>query len=270
MPDLEFRVIIDPDLDRQIDGVVAFGDFDASDHSSVIYRDDETHLFCRDLILGRHYPMTLVMRSLGSLGSLVSCAIYLHRDLAIHPSVPGLLASVSLVDNYGIVGLAHTDPDLSRFFKLCRVFLSSAPGEHVKQDRLTTAVGWIRDIILDGQYPALPPDPDPPRILDHGSDGFVLASSSHPDLMSGWENLYRRGYLRGLLIYGAQDMWHCLAARKSHFLAFDLAKAAQILNAAEQAMGEDPAWTQDGLWLSSPPSGTLILPSDLLRVFLRV
>jgi hypothetical protein len=60
-----------------------------------------------------------------------------------------------------------------------------------------------------------------------------------------------------------------LVARKSSFLAFDLQKAAEILNEAERAMGE-PEWVTDGLWLEGPPKGTRLLVSAITKVLVRV
>jgi hypothetical protein len=66
------------------------------------------------------------------------------------------------------------------------------------------------------------------------------------------------------------DRWHVLAARKSSYLSLDLNKAASLLNEMETVLGEPAEWVTDGLWLRGPERGTLILPTTLLNVFVRI
>lgn len=254
---------------------MAFGEFEPKGENllTAIYSVDEAHLFFRDLIFGRPFPLTLVTRSLDNLGVLLAVTLFLHRDLAIRPEIPGLFAASNLMDSCGTAGLAHVDRDLSKFLRLIRKLYISAPTKSDQQRALETAVGWLRTYILEGSFPALPPDSEPPRIVDRGTDGFVFATSFNMDLLLGWEELYRQGALRGVLMHQAAvntDRWHVLAARKSPFLSFDLTKGAALLNEAEAAMDEPREWVTDGLWLRGPLGGTLILPSLLLQVFLRI
>jgi hypothetical protein len=268
--ELRLQVVLDKNLGSEIDGVVAFGDFRPKEGATfyAIYNVDEAHLFYRDLIMGRSLPMVLVARNLETMGVFVAVTLFLQRDLAVHPAVPGLFSAVNLMDSYGRSGLAHVDRDLSRFLRFLRGYLSENKG--LVQDALATAVGFLRAYILDGVTPSMQAEPEPPRIIDRGTDGFVFATSHHTDLLSGWEELYRQGFLRGLLIHQEGDRCHVLAARKSPYLSLDLKKAAAILNEAESAMGEPAEWVTDGFWLRGPEGGTLILPSALLQVFLRV
>lgn len=270
MEELKLQVLLNKDLESEVEGVVAFGDFKPKGESpGALYSVYEAHLFYRDLILGRHLPLVLVARDLETMGVLLSVALFLHRDLALNPAIPGLLSAVNLMDVHGVVGLAHVDRDLSKFLKFVRAYLTTTKDK--AQDALATAVGWLRAYVLEGRVPALPPDPEPPRPVDWGSDGFVFATSQHSELLLGWEELYREGFLRGVLMHqSGADRWHVLAARKSPYLSFDLQKAASLLNEAEVAMGELPEWVTDGQWLRGPEEGTLIPPSTLLQVFLRI
>ena len=271
MQELEFKVVVDKDLGRKVEGVVAFGDFVTEDSTgrTAIYQVNEVSEFFRDLILGRPLPLVFVTRDLENLSVILGVTLFLHRDLAIQPIVPSLLTSFGLADAYGVPGQAHVDRDLSRFLKFLRVYVGSAKGKKGQQEALTSAVSWIRAYILEGSLPALPTEPDPPRIIEQGTDGFVFATTKG-NLSAGWEELYRQGFLRGVLLTQNADRWKVLAARKSAFLALDLTKAADALNEAEAAMGEPSDWVTDGIWLLSPENGTLIPPSTILQVFLRV
>jgi hypothetical protein len=269
--ELKLQVVFDKHLGPLVEGVVAFGDFKPKDTNplTAIYSVDEAHKFYLDLILGRPLPLVLVLRDVETLGVLLSVALFLHRDLALSPTLPGLLAAVNLVDTFDVRGAAHLDRDLSKFLKFLRAYLINTKDK--VQDVLATAVGFLRSYLLEGRMPALPPEPEPPRPVNWGTDGFVFATSTHPNLLTGWEELYRGGFLRGVLMHQAGgDRWHVLAARKSPYLSFDLSKAASLLNEAEAAMGEPQEWKATDHWLQGPEMGTLIAPSVLLQVFLRI
>jgi hypothetical protein len=272
--ELQFQVVIDADLASKVKGVVALGDFEleGEDSVSAIYKATEAHVFYRDLIFGRPFPLVLVTRGIENLGVLLGITLFLHRDLAIHPGVPGLFAALNMADFHGVAGLAHIDRDLSRFCKFLKKFIAEPRNKKEQQEALSTSVGWLRSYLLEGTLPALPPEKEPPRIIDRGTNGFVVATSSHGDLLLGWEELYRSGFLRGVLLYYqvGKDRWKVLGARKSGYLAFDLKTAAAALNEVEAAMGELADWATDGYWLTGPEEGTLILPSNLLEVLVRV
>lgn len=273
MNELKFQVLIDEKLERQIQGAVAFGDFVPGDEEVAIYHPSEAPLFLRDLILGRPLPLVFATRKVEDLGVLLAITLFLHRELAIHPVVPGLMTSMNLVDTCGVAGLAHMDRDLSRFLRFLHKSLKATPNK----DSLAMTVGLVRSYILEGAMPALPPEKEPPQVIERGTDGFVFAMSSHEDLSAGWEELFRMGFLRGALMCrtlttkgNVTDRWCVRAMRKSRFLAFDLDKAASALNDLETAIGEDPGWRSYSLSMTSSPNGTLILPSDFLGVLLRV
>lgn len=266
MDELRFQIVLDKEIGRNVRGVVAFGDFETDDETlgTPIYKDVDT--FFRDLIFGRPLPLTFAAKELETFGVILAIALFLHRDLAIHPDTPGFLACTNLAD-HGIAGLAHIDRDLSSFFKFTRRYLASAKKP---KDALETVVGWIRQYITDKQLPSLPPALTPPRVVDIGTDGFVLATCQHESLAEGWEELFRMGYLRGLLLKSLPEArWQVLGARKSAYTLLDLGKAADALNEAETAMGEPPEWKVEGMWLIGPPDGTLIPVSALTKVLVR-
>lgn len=269
MEELKFQVVLDRNINSKVSGVLAFGDFTTEDKAAAVYSVDGLASFFRDLILGRPYPLVFVARGIDNLGTLTALTLFLYRDLAINPATPGFIASVTLVDGLGTSGLAHLDRDASRFLRFIRSFLQATPEKNT-QEALATVVGWIRAYILSGALPALPPAIPEPRIIDRGTDGFVFASTSHPDLLLGWEELFRQGFLRGALLQKVElDRWRVLCARKSFYLTFDLKKVASALNQAEEAMAEPAEWETDGLWLRGPEKGSLVLPSALLNVLLK-
>lgn len=272
MEEIEYKVVIDHDLDEKVRGVVAFGTFTTDDQTllTAIYPDGGVELFYRDLILGRPFPFTLVTRGVESLGTVMGIALFLRRDLALQPKMRELCSSACLVDLYGVAGEAHTDSWDVRLFRAIRRLLGSARGKKAQQDALKIVLDWIQEVV-GGAYPqVLDTAPEPPRVLERGTDGFVLAHSSHSDLEQGWEFLYRSGFLRGLLLARAsEDRWFVLGARKSPYVPLDLGKAAQALNEAEQALG-DGKWEADTHWLRGPKGGTLLLPSAILNLMLRL
>jgi hypothetical protein len=270
VPDLRFQVVVNPLVESEVDGVVAFGNF-TNKGDAAIYPEDGVLAFHRDLILGRALPLVFVTKQVNTLGVLTAIALFLHRDLAIHPNTPGFVFAVDLVDRYGVSGHAHLDRDLSRFFRLVRGVLVTAKGRQDQKIALDTTVSWIREYIHDGGLPGLPPESEPPRILDRGTDGFVLATSD-ASFDWAWEELFRMGFLRGLLaapILGHPDHWSYLGARKSPFLVMDLRKAADILNEGEAQLG-DGLWTSDGMWLFGPKDGTLLPPASVVNILTRV
>ncbi len=273
MQELQFQVIIlDPKSERRVQGAVAFGDFEVQGNEGVVYPKDGLRAFFEDLIRGRPLPLTFVTNGVDTIGTLVALTVFLHRDLAILPSTVSVLASAELVDRYKHAGLAHVDRDLARFFAMLSQYLPSGMDRAEQETRLASAVGWIRQYILDGTLPALPHEPPMPRVIDRGTNGFVLADTpAWRSLEEGWVELFRQGFLRGVLFgRDRHDRRAVMAARKSPYLAFDLRKAAEVLNEAERAMGEEPAWLATDLWLRGPDEGTLLLATAILEVLLRV
>jgi len=253
--------------------MVGFGDFTLVDgnQTGAVYPEGGLPQFFTDLILGRAFPLTFATRGIHSVGALVAVSLFLHRDLAIHPRMPMMVTSAALVEQLGHAGLALVDRDLVRFFRMLEVFLPPKLNRTDQQEHLKTAVGWIREYVMADTLPAMPPEAPPPRVIDRGTDGFVVAEMPDKRLEDGWVELFRQGYLRGVLVGPAsKDRRFVLAARKSGYLKYDLQGAARILNEAERAMGEPGEWEVSDLWLKSPPKGTLIPISGLLKVFVRV
>lgn len=271
MEELRLQVVIDKDIGQEVAGVVAFGgDFDSDDPNTVIYTHSREVLrFVDDLILGSPFPLVFVTRDFNDLGTFLAATVFLHRDLAINPRLVGLAAEAAFVDEYGVAALAHVDRDLSRFFRFVLAYVKAST--KVERGVLENVVRWFREYITEGKLPGLPGEKEIPRVLDHGENGFVVASSGHAELALAWEELFRMGFLRGVVFYQAgEDRWHVLGARKSHYLVIDLQKAAEILNEVEAAMGEPKDWASDGTWLRGPEEGTLIIPSAVVGVLQRV
>ena len=273
MEELRFQVVLlDPKADRRVQGAVAFGDFEVVKGEGVVYPKDGLREFFEDLIQGRPFPLTLVTDGVDTIGVLVALTVFLHRDLAIHPTTPNLVVAADMVDLYKHAGLAHIDRDLARFFGFLSRYLPSGLSRQEQETRLVSAITWLRQYVVDGTLPALPAEFPTPRILNRGTNGFVVAEAPvWKDLEDGWVELFRQGFLRGVLFGAVQDdRRHVLVARKSPYLQFDLFKAAEILNEAERAMGELPGWEANELWLRGPLDGTLIWASAIVEVLIRV
>jgi hypothetical protein len=229
--------------------------------------------FYEDLLLGRAMPVVFATPSIQDIDTLLAIALFLHRDLATHPATTSFVYTVDFVHRHGLPALAHIDADLARFLSALRThFPDKGLSQRETSARLTQAIGWLREHIHEGQLPVLgaPPRAEV-RILDHGTTGFVVAETTE-SLWDGWVELFRAGFLRGILIDSTSERKRVLIARKSPFLPFDLALAARILNQMETAMGELPDWVVrlDGLWLEGPSDGTLILLQDILNVLVRM
>lgn len=228
-----------------------------------------TSLF-EDTIQGRPLPIKFATARIGGVDTLFAIALFLHRDLATHPQMPGLVASVDLVHRRGLAMYGHIDLELAKFFRLLGALFPPTLSKQEQGDRLRLAVGWIYEYVANGILPHLGPPLALPKVLEVGSNGFVFAKIAD-ELHEGWVELYREGHLRGFLITDEHNgRRRVLASRKSVFIDFNLSRAAGILNEMEESMGNPPEWVADELWLHSPPDGTSILVSHLLEVFLRV
>lgn len=262
MEELHFQVLVlDPDAPFP-EGAVCFGA-----GSSFGLRG-----FYEDLIMGRPFPLVFATRGIKDLQTVIAVSLFLHRDLAIHPATPNLVIAAELADSYENAGLAHIDYDLGRFLRFIKRFLPPDLSKKELESRLVSAVSWVREYVLEGRLPAMPGEPPSPRILDRGTNGFVVAEApAKSRLDEVWVELFRQGFLRGVVFGAASgDRRQVLIARKSAFLSLDLARAAGIFNEAEQAMGELPGWEATELWLAGPREGTLLLPSWVIAVLVRV
>ena len=228
--------------------------------------------FFEDLILGRPMPDTFATRCVQDVDTLVAIALFLHRDLAINAAMATFVYQADFVHRLGLPALAHVDEPLARFFSALRGhFPDRGLSQRELSERIVAAVEWIREYVHGGAIPVLGPTPAGDlRLIDQGDRGFVLAQTSG-SLWDAWVELYRFGFLRGILIAGDHDQRRLLIAKKSHHVVFDLARAAQVLNQMEISMGEPAEWrlSSDGLWLESP-KGTPLLLRDILAVLTRV
>jgi len=266
VPELELQVNINETLPRELTvGQVAYQDRPGA--SALIQ-------FHRDLILGRPLDLTLGLQRIERLADLVAVALFLRRDLAIHPKMTTFVAASDLA-SLGAAGLAHAEPDECSFLRFLRDYLVGQKlGKPEVGRRLYQAVEWIGDYILDDRLPNLRPEPEPPRVLDVGTNGFVVALVDRPELVEDdWIPLYRQGHLRGVVFTPpTNDARGYLGARKSLFLEFSLDRASVWLNEAERSLRgpEDPRWEAQGDWLWGPATGTLLPPSAVVDVLVRV
>jgi len=264
--ELQFRLVVDKDLPRSLPGATAFGDFDEAE-GSVVYKS--LPVFFSDLALGRPLPLALAMRDLRGIDHVLVVALFLHRELVIYPSVVGLVSAVDLASRWGVSGLAHVDRDLARFLVFLSSFLPPGLPKKTLHERVPVAMQWIQEYVQKGLLPALPPEADLPRILNFGTNGFVVAEASGL-LEMAWVELFRQGHLRGMVFSPPQnDRRRVLIGRKSVFLEMKLSQLGQVLNEAERAMGEPPEWKAGVNWLESPKGGTLIPVSNLMDVVLK-
>lgn len=276
MSPLDFRVSVDPEAPAVLPDTITFETGaslqQVADPTTYAYNHHGEGFgaahpgaltaFFEDLVLGRPLPLRMVSREIGGVDTVVAFALFLHRELAVAPRMPGLVATADFIHRRGETVLGHVDPELEHL-----VYLLNEPDGPLS-DWLPRAIGWVRDYVLEGRVPGtlLPADV---RELDRGTNGFVVARSTEARLHRAWVELYRRGHLRGVL-FGPEDRGFVpvMLSRKSAYVGFDLALAASILNEMELATGWEPSWTLDGLWLSTP--GTILLPEHVLQVALRV
>lgn len=277
---VKLEVDVNPEFDGLVEGAVSFETgltreqaadptlYAYEHHGAEFSATDPGALssFHEDVILGRPMPTKFACRTLNGPDTLVAIALFLHRDLATHPSFPGVVASVDLAHRRGPQGLAHIDPELASL--LLHILDNSTPKN--ESARLSDGVRWIYEFV--NQYGTPPGRSIPqPQIKDAGSRGFVVAELTRGALVPGWVRLYQMGYLRGFLVGPERDGRRpVVASRKSVFVDFNLVRAASIFNEVEAAMGQAPEWRADELWLYSPSKGTALSVEDLKEVFLRV
>jgi len=226
--------------------------------------------FYEDLVLGVPLPLTMALREVSRVDTVVAVALFLYRDLPVHPTTPGFVAAVDLIHRRGPSFLGHVGADLARFLQGLEMFFTPSLSKEERGERLGVAAQWIRGYILEGVLPNLGPRAPEVRVLDVGTNGFVLAESIRPGV-EAWSELYRQGHLRGVLLGPLKGESRVVqASKKSERVPFDLFRAAVVLNELETLGGGDPSWKVEGLTLFSPEDGTDLLVSYLLEVFLRV
>jgi hypothetical protein len=273
---VDLRVTVDPDLPTVLtEPVVAFGLFEGTRAGILVYAPSSgasalSRLYV-DLICGRPMPLTFVTRSTQTLETVVAIALFLDRELCLHPKAAGLVSAVELASQLQEGGLAHVDRDLARLLVLIDVYLCGHRTDKAEQGRrLQQVVSWLRSHVLTGALPSLPRAADPPTVLDRGTNGFVLATTTGPRLVDAVIELYREGHLRGVVFGPTAHGERVLAFRKSPYVRFDLHAAEAHLNAAEAFLGQQGRWKLERLLLAGPLEGTRIPRQALIETFLRV
>lgn len=228
-----------------------------------------TRLF-EDLIIGTKLPLTLSTTELRAPDTVLAIALFLDRSLLILPATPGLVYGVDLAHRFGPQLLSHLDPIVSGFFKAFPRFFTPELTKRENGDRITTMVQWIHEYLTEGKIPNLGGVAPEVRVLDVGTNGFVLAEALTLTI-DAWEVLYREGYLRGILLGPeVNGLRQVLASRKSERSWEGLPKAVPFLNELEALSGGNPEWKYDDGFVYSPSVGTNILVSHLLKVFLGI
>lgn len=274
---MELRVTVDPDLPTHLnEAVVAFGPFEGAHAGLTIYGNGEhgssavSRLYI-DLICGRPLPLTFYTRSAQSLETVVAVSLFMDRELCLHPGAASLVSAVELATQLQEGGLAHVSRDLARLLLFIDVYFCAPLMDRAEQGRrMAQVVRWLRGYVLDAALPSLPPEPEPPTVVDRGSNGFVLATATGR-LVDAVVELYRQGHLRGVVFQGLENRRErVLAFRKSPYVRFDLGVAEAHLNAVERQRGEPAEWRLERLLLAGPSKGTTIARKDLIQSFLRV
>src|SRR5690606_19304603 len=104
--------------------------------------------FFEDLVAGRPMPTQFQTRTL-DIDTVVAMALFLHRDIAVHPKTSSVVAGVDLVHRWGDPFYAHVDRDLFRLFRFIQNALATNP------KTVSDAIGWVRDFILEDRLPSL-------------------------------------------------------------------------------------------------------------------
>lgn len=279
---LNFQVVLDPNVSGVVPDAVSFetgatpeqvGPLVYEHHGEGFdHAPGALTRFYEDLISGHPMPLTLAMRWVGGVDAVVATALFLQRDLAIQPATLELVAATDLTHRLGPNFSGHVDPDLAGFFRVLGKYF---PKELSKEDvgvRLMTAVQWVREYLLEQRLPNLGAPPPSPRVLDVGTTGFVLASCDAVPQVESWFELFRQGFLRGLLIGPEtnEGLRQAIATKKSSAIDFDLKRASEVLNDLEGILGGPRGWHLEEGFLHAPKEGTAILVSHLVEVFLRV
>lgn len=280
---LTFQVLVDPTHPSILEGAVSFETRATraqlapgvayEHHGEEFSADDAGALtrFYEDLILGVPMPLTLSLHKVEDLDAILATALFLHRDLTLHPNTTGLVSAVDLIHRRGPAFYGHVDEDLARFLHGLQDYLGQETSKQERGVRIGTAAQWIREYVLDGTLPNLGPHAPRVRVLDVGTNGFVLAESDQPSPKC-WEVLYRLGFLRGVVLGPLVDSERrtVLVSKKSSHVQFDLARAALHLNELEVLSGGDSEWEVSGEYLTSPTEGSVVLANYILQVLLRV
>jgi hypothetical protein len=228
-----------------------------------------TRLF-EDLVIGTKLPLSFSTPTLNAPDTILAIALFMGRDLLLLPATPGLVYGVDLAHRFGPQLLAHLDPIVSGFFKsFPRFFTPNLTNQEIGE-RVSTMIQWTREYLTEGKYPNLSAAAPDVRVLDVGTNGFVLAEALNVSV-DAWEVLYRDGHLRGVILGPeVEGRRRVLASRKNERAWENLPKAIPFLNELESLSNGDPKWRCEGDFVYSPAVGTNALVSHLLKVFLGI
>jgi hypothetical protein len=280
--EIRLQLVIDPNFPTLVEGAVSFetgaSPAQVSDPALFAYEHHgegfserspgALSLLFEDLVAGVPLPLTIAIRDVGGPDTIVALAVFLNREVALHPATPGLVAAADLFHRYGVPMLGHTEPDVGTFLRQLAALPRGLPQVETAQN-LLPAIGWVCDFVLKGTLPHPGPPSAEVRVLDVGSNGFVIAESDAPD-EGGWVALYRLGFLRGVLVgpdrAGRRQV---IVSRKTRHVPLDLGKAQQFLDELEGLLGGVPGWRVEGPFLFSPEGGSIVLVSHLVQVLIR-
>jgi hypothetical protein len=274
LKELRLQVIIDPKLPSVSESCVSFETGGTpEDRPKWSYSHSQgtpgaLSLFFEDLILGAPFPLTLGIHRIGGADTVFAVALFMNRDLALHPSMPGLVASVDLYHRYGAPALAHLASDLGRFLRLVEGYFQPFLPREEAGRRLSEAVTWVREYVLEEKLPHIRGEAGEVRVIDVGTNGFVVGECRKPSYET-WVEAYRLGFLSGVL-FGPEEGGYrnVLVSKKSGFVSLDLSRALRFLNELE-ARGEPSEWQLEGFFLRPSDIGTTLLPSMVLEVLQR-
>jgi hypothetical protein len=281
MEELQFQVIVDPGQPALVDNTICFetgalvsqvGPMVYEHHGKDFNPRSTGALtqFFEDLICGTPLPLNFTTHEVRGPDTILAITLFLNRDLALNPATLGLVYGVDLVHRFGPSMLAHLDPTIAGFLRSFNKFFPDTLSKIDRGERIGTAVQWIREYLIDGRIPNIGSSLPEVRVLDVGTNGFVLAETSKPSV-EAWEVLYRLGHLRGVLIgEPIEDSIPILGSRKSERAWPNLSHCIPFLNDLDVISGGVSGWRLDGDFVHSPAVGTKILVSHLLEVFLRI
>jgi len=279
--ELQFQVLLDPGLPTIVEGALCFETGASPDqlgpgvyehHGDGFSVSDPGALtrFYEDLLLGTSLPLVFATRDVRGPDTLLAIALFMHRELPLISATTGFVASVDLYHRWGPPMLAHVEPRLAAFLRSFDKFIHSGLSKRERGERIAMGAQWIREFLVDGVLPDLGYKLPEVRVLDIGSNSFVLAETESPSV-EAWEVLFRMGHLRGILL-GPDNKGNrvVLASRKHERSWPGMRNAIVFLNDLEKLSGGGSEWTLDENYIRSPLMGTSITPSYLLEVFLRV
>lgn len=273
---MDIRVTVDPDLPTTLtEPVVAWGAFEGTCAGLTVYGPGPgatalSRLYV-DLICGRPLPLTFLTRSARDLETVAATSLFLDRWLCLHPWASTLVSAVELATHLHEGGLAHVGRDLARLLVFVDSYVKAPLGKREEQGvRLQQVMTWFRGYAERGELPSLSRAPEPPTLLDRGTNGFVLATAAG-SLVDAVIELYRGGHLRGVVFSAVgAGVDRVLAFKKSPYIRFDLQAAAAHLNSIEPTAGTSGPWKVDRLLLAGPPRGSRIPREIMIQTFLRV